>query len=1109
MRRARRRKRTLIWTGVIFALLLVGASVSALWLQGRELLAPPWLRDRIEAQLGQAVPDVDISFGEVVVVIDDDWRPRFSVRDVHLADAQGAEIVSFSDVSGALSLSALMERRLSLGTLFVNGVFVTLHRSPDGPLSLSTTANAEVVSMQAPTLVELVSELDKLLLRPVLRDLSLFEMRAITLRYEDARADRAWTVDGGTMRLRRAGDALGINVDLAVLGGGADVATLSADYTGTIGAAQASFGLALENIDAGDVASQGAAVSWLSVLQAPISATLRGSTQEDGALAPLNVALQIGAGVIQPTPQAQPIPIDGARSYFSYLPQEQMLRFDAFGIDSKWGRGSLEGQAVLESVENGRIGSLVGQFRLSELLVNPAGFYDAPVRIEATELDFRLKLAPFSLTLGRLDIRDQGNNLSARGELSAGEQGWDVSVDANLDALSSERLLTLWPEAVVPKTRNWISENIKTAHISDAVASLRITQGGAPETYLGFDFHDADFTFIDEMPPITGGTGHASLFKNRFAIAIDEGAVTAPQGGRVEVAGSSFIVPDVKAKPDPPGVVRLNGQSSVTAALSLLDQPPLEVMQKADVPVDVADGQLDFAGTLSLPLKKGTKVDDVEFDVSGVVTQARSDRLLKDRRLAADTLGLTASEAGIEVAGRGTIDDVPVDVVWSQAIGTPDQPTPGRVEGRARIDRAALETFGIDLPGDMVRGSGTADIAIDLLKGTPPQFSLTSDLVGLDMALPPLGWSKPASTAGTLAVDMTLGEAPKVDRILLEAPGLFAEGDVTLTPQQQLERMRLREVRLGNWLNAPVDIVGRGADLPPGIVLRGGTVDLRRADLPSGLEPRANSGPLTVTLDRLTVSDTIAITDMRGAFQTSGGLAGNFDGQINGAARVVGQVSPQNGRPALQLSAQDAGRALAASGLVQQVRGGALQLSLVPVGTGGAFDGKLSVQNITVRDAPTMAALLNSISIVGLINELNGDGIYFSDVNADFRLAPSQITVREASATGASIGLSMDGVFEPASGRLNMEGVISPVYMLNAIGSVLTRPGEGLFGFNYSITGTAQSPEVFVNPLTALAPGMLRNLFRGSRAKAPLEAGEPVPVPEPRRTPVVTRGEDR
>jgi hypothetical protein len=103
----------------------------------------------------------------------------------------------------------------------------------------------------------------------------------------------------------------------------------------------------------------------------------------------------------------------------------------------------------------------------------------------------------------------------------------------------------------------------------------------------------------------------------------------------------------------------------------------------------------------------------------------------------------------------------------------------------------------------------------------------------------------------------------------------------------------------------------------------------------------------------------------------------------------------------------------------------------------------------------------------------------------------------------------MDGTFVPDTGAIEMQGVISPVYLLNAVGSVLTRPGEGLFGFNYSISGTADDPEVFVNPLTALMPAMLRNLFRRAVPEVPLEEGETAPKKEERRRRVVTHGEDR
>ena len=160
-------------------------------------------------------------------------------------------------------------------------------------------------------------------------------------------------------------------------------------------------------------------------------------------------------------------------------------------------------------------------------------------------------------------------------------------------------------------------------------------------------------------------------------------------------------------------------------------------------------------------------------------------------------------------------------------------------------------------------------------------------------------------------------------------------------------------------------------------------------------------------------------------------------------------------------------------------------MTLLPVGEAGDFDGTLRVTNTRILDAPAIAALLNAVSIVGLLNELAGQGIQFLEVNARFRLGPSRVTIYESSATGPSIGLSMDGLYDVVSQRLNMRGVISPVYLINGIGSILTRRGEGLIGFNYTLTGTAQSPSVSVNPLSALTPGMFRDLFRS----------EPPPVP--------------
>jgi hypothetical protein len=164
---------------------------------------------------------------------------------------------------------------------------------------------------------------------------------------------------------------------------------------------------------------------------------------------------------------------------------------------------------------------------------------------------------------------------------------------------------------------------------------------------------------------------------------------------------------------------------------------------------------------------------------------------------------------------------------------------------------------------------------------------------------------------------------------------------------------------------------------------------------------------------------------------------------------------------------------------LREARGGTLDLRLTPAGPPGSFDGVLAISDLRINDAPALAALLNTISVVGLLEQFNGQGLHFSDVDARFRLTPERLTLLESSAVGASAGISMDGYFDLARKTLDMQGVLSPVYVLNALGGALTpRRGEGLFGFNFTLSGPASDPSVTVNPLSALTPGFLRELFR-------------------------------
>ncbi len=1100
------------WTLNLVILAMILSAVGVTLIKGRPLTAPDWMQSRIEARIAQELPQARVTFGKMEFILDDGWRPRVRLSDVLVNTPDGVEIAGFNEFKASFSMQALLDGKVKPRDMSVSGVYATLRRGADGRISLSTSLAPKAPLHEAATLPQLIGQMDHLLELPALSALVDIELRALTLRFEDVRSDRVWTLDGGRMVATRDGETLNLFADLAVLSGGAGVATLSANYSSVIGETASEFGVSFDGVDAGDIAAQAPAFAWLDVLRAPISGAVRSSLDDAGRFEPINATLQIGAGVLQPNDRTQPIPFDGARSYFSYDPADQLLRFDALSVRSQWISVEASGAATLGGIgAGGQLTDLVGQITLTDLVANPQDLYPEPVSLEAADIDFQMKLKPFRLRIGRLQISDQGQTLQVDGDLQAGSEGWNVALDGQMDGLKPERLLALWPQQLKPKTRNWIAENLYQGSVSNIDLAFRLAPDAAPQTYLAFDYKDAEVRFMRTLPNVTKGRGHFSLMENRLVVMLDDGQVIAPQGGAVKVAGSSFIIPDVTVKQGAPSVIRLQTGSTLTAALSLLNLEPMQVMDKVNLPVTLADAQLAFEGTLAVPLKKGGDPKALRYHGTGELLALKSDTLVKGRSLRSSKLALTVDNDGLEIAGKGSIDGVPFDGSWAQPIGK--GAAQSALRGQVTLNQATLDAFGIVLPPGTVSGEGTARIALHFTKGTAPKFALGSDLRGIGITVPQLSWVKPRAAGGNLQVSGRLGPVPQIDNLEIEGAGLTAKGSVRLREGGTLERVRFDRLRLGGWLDIPVDLIGQGKGRPVQVVLRGGTLDLRRAEFGKSKQNGPPGPPMIVALDRLQITDTIALDGLEGQFDTAKGLDGTFQARLNGATPVQGRVLPQDGRSAVRLVSTDAGGVLRSAGLVKQVVGGNLSLTLLPIGSGGAFDGRLTIADVGIKDAPSIAALANAVSGVGLINELNGDGIYFDAVAADFRLTPNQLTLISASAEGASMGLSMDGVYALDTGRINMQGVFSPVYLLNGIGSIFTRKGEGLIGVNYAITGLAKSPDVSVNPLSVLAPGGLRNIFRGPAPKVPSVEGvtrSPLPAPSPAaRKPVVISGEDR
>ena len=1077
--RERRRKRAArhagFGFGVVFRLAVAGLILGyiAMAVSGQPFPLSDDTRAALERRISALIGEGEFALGGTEVIIGRDFVPRISFTNVSLGDAAGGGVAQLNALRMRISPAALLRGEIAASRINLSGAQITLRRNADGSFAMQAGAPVgEGVGFGA-----LLGGVDQALQSRALAEIERVSARGVVLTLEDARSGRIWQASNALLTLNRTDDGLSISLTSDVFNGTDDLAEVQVSLRYTHASRTTTIGATLSNAAADDIAVQAPALAWLQVLDAPISGAVRAVLDGDGALEALAGTLDLGEGALRPTDATEPLTFDSARAYFSFDPGKQRIDFSELAVASELGSLSASGHTYLSDVRDGWPAAYLGQFIVSEARLVDGGLFEGPVALEDLRADMRLRLDPFTVEVPQIAVAGpdgaEGAPIRARALVSAEQDGWHLSVESHTDRILPETITSHWPVRAAPRTRDWLKRNVIDGVLRDVALGVRAAQGEKPKLSLSFDFEDGVVRFMKNMPHAKEGRGRATLANDRFALVVENGFVTAANGDVIDGAGTVFSVSDVEEKPAP-GSVAVRVEGSVPGVIALLNNPPFRVMERAGRSDLIGTGRAQVSAQVSLPLKDGIRDGDVTYAASAVLRDFRSESLVENRVLTSSALQLATTPEGIRVHGPARLDGVPLTADWRQAFGPGAREAGSVVTGDVALSPETLAAFAIPLPSGLLSGSGRGDYTLSLKPGERPELVLSTDLDGLGLSLPSLGWSKDTGATGQFDLTARLGDIPEVTAMALTAPGLSLQGNINLGEGGRFLGATLAPLRVGNWLDANVRLTPGG-----GIALTGGSFDLRQF---SRIERQASSGggPIEVRLDRMAVTDAITFAPITGRFQPLGsGLDGSFEARVNGETPITGTLVPSNGGTAVRLRTSNAGGVIGDAGLSPNARGGTLDIVMTPVRDApGTYDGEFLIEGIRVQKAPAMADLLDAISVVGLVDQLNGNGIGFDTVDGRFRLTPNALQLRQAAAVGGSLGVSLDGFYDLNAKVLNMQGVISPVYFLNGIGSLLTRRGEGLFGFNFRLAGTAANPDVSVNPLSILTPGMFRSIFR-------------------------------
>ena len=176
---------------------------------------------------------------------------------------------------------------------------------------------------------------------------------------------------------------------------------------------------------------------------------------------------------------------------------------------------------------------------------------------------------------------------------------------------------------------------------------------------------------------------------------------------------------------------------------------------------------------------------------------------------------------------------------------------------------------------------------------------------------------------------------------------------------------------------------------------------------------------------------------------------------------------PNNTRR-LTLQTPAAGKLLKAFGFPLTVYEGLLQLYAIrnDAQSQGPWEGKLRIQNFSVKDVPVLGQILSLAFPTGMVDLFSDKGLSFQQFRTRFSLTPRKLIISNGHAQGASLGMTIQGNMDRSLNNINLSGSVIPAYVLNSLLSKIPLLGqiitggkhEGIFSVSYTVQGSRANP---------------------------------------------------
>ncbi len=678
----------------------------------------------------------------------------------------------------------------------------------------------------------------------------------------------------------------------------------------------------------------------------------------------------------------------------------------------------------------------------------------------------------------------------------------EFDLHAAADPFETKLLPQLWPKELAPTPRAWVITNIIGGIVDQADINM---QGSIPMdtkelkiSSLGGTviIRDADVDYITGMSRVQNAKVIGTYDQKDFHIDVKRGNIH-----HLKITDGHIVLKNMDLA-DQDGDVSLKIEGPLREALELIDSPPLEYCKSMNIDPKTTSGNAQIDLNLKFPLETTLTTKDIKAQVNAALKKVRLLVTLKDLqfRIENGTLALKLDNKSMHIKGPILLDGSPVALKWHELFNTKKPyKTKYEIAGDIRADQ--LKPFLPKFLENSFENTVGLDLAYQELEKEKGQMTIALNLEKTKLRIPQLDWQKSLGEKGYLHLSCTFkkGALTSISSLIAKMPALLIRGNLTF----KNGNLSSFEFPTFNW-NDNILEIKRGHDKnnilnldihSPRLNISGVLKEYLEADSEEDSLPEFT---LKAKIKELILSPDLTLKDLNTQLSRKNKAWDFVDllATYNASDIIEITFKPDHQEKKFHFRATNISPFLKAFDIVKDVKGGEVLIKGVESlkTPNSPVIGTLKIAEINIIEAPLLARLLSLASFSGITDFLGGKGLKFNEGYADFEKNQGMIIINKAGMSSTSLGITAKGILNTAKKEINLEGVIVPAYIFNQLLSYIPIIGQilsggdaekGIFSMSYGIKGPTKDPKVSVNPLSVLAPGLLKNMF---------DAGKPASI---------------